>query len=1018
MKKFSSSLIIAGLLFVVHQGFAQIKPVHEATGLAQPAHKLEPVLNPHAAPLATPGPWTKAMPRPSMALTTPVPAAMRIVARDERGLPIWVEWASSQLGGLTLTDQANLFFTSLADDMRITDPGEEWYLTESLAEGAGSGRLSYMQTYHGIPVDQAECRLHVRNGRIHLFAGRYFPTPAEVATTASVSEHLAVQTARTTVNARPVQLSPDFLPEIADPFLVIYHPDKEAPLLCWKVELMAGAMHRWTVYVDAQSGAVVHQRQETCSLHHEHPQEVSPVMDGPFTANALDLKGVTRLINTYQVGNTFFMLDGSRPMFKVGPSQLPGKPVGGILTVDAKNLSPALGSFQATHIASGTNTWNHPAGVSAHYNAGLAYTYYQQTFNRNSINGSGGTIVSYVNVADEDGGPMDNAFWNGAAMFYGNGDQAFLPLARSLDVAGHEMTHGVIQATANLVYEKEPGALNESFADIFATMIDRDDWRIGEEVVKTSVFPSGALRDLQDPHNGGSGLGSPGWQPKHTSEQYTGSQDNGGVHINSGIPNHAFYLFASNAGVTKEQAEQVFYHALDKYLVKSSKFIDLRYAVLQACKDKFGEATPLVTIAENAFNAVGIGSGNSGGGDPGDYQDDINANPGDEFLVFTDDALSKIYISLPDGSGIQILSTTPPKSKPSITDDGELIVFIGADKKMHLISIDWVTGTPTEVIIQNQPIWANAAIAKDGSRIAAIPDDIVPMIQVFDFGLNEWFDYGLYNPTFSEGVVTNEVRYADALEFDHSGAYVVYDAYNLVSYSNGSILDYWDIGFLEVWNLSTNTAAVGNIFKLFTSVPELSSVANPTFAKNSEYILAFDFFDGQANTFYVMGANLETGDVGQIYQNTGLGYPNYSVQDDQLLFDAETDFFFEPVLAIIDLQADKISGDVNSAAVLIDGGARGVWFANGERTLTAVKDPSVATGIELVPNPGTHGFSARGIPDQARIRIYNSTGHLIREVAHWTAGTYMDMSDLSAGMYWLEILDGPSFGRTTWVKLN
>ena len=105
------------------------------------------------------------------------------------------------------------------------------------------------------------------------------------------------------------------------------------------------------------------------------------------------------------------------------------------------------------------------------------------------------------------------------------------------------MTHGVVEKTANLEYQDESGALNESFADVFGAMIDRDDWKMGEDVMQPGVNPNNALRDLQDPHNGVSSNSS-WWQPKHTDEQYTQSDDNGGVHINSGIPNHAFYLFA------------------------------------------------------------------------------------------------------------------------------------------------------------------------------------------------------------------------------------------------------------------------------------------------------------------------------------------------------------------------------------------------------------------------------------------------------------------------------------------
>ena len=94
--------------------------------------------------------------------------------------------------------------------------------------------------------------------------------------------------------------------------------------------------------------------------------------------------------------------------------------------------------------------------------------------------------------------------------------------AKSLDVAAHEMSHGVIQNTANLTYQGESGALNESFADIFGILVDRNDWQLGEEVVNPNIFRTGALRDMQNPNNGGSRLGDPGYQPAHVSEQYHG----------------------------------------------------------------------------------------------------------------------------------------------------------------------------------------------------------------------------------------------------------------------------------------------------------------------------------------------------------------------------------------------------------------------------------------------------------------------------------------------------------------
>lgn len=158
--------------------------------------------------------------------------------------------------------------------------------------------------------------------------------------------------------------------------------------------------------------------------------------------------------------------------------------------------------------------------------------------------------------------------------------------------------------------------------------------------MNTSVFSSGALRDLSNPHNGGNDFNDAGYQPAHYSERYTGSQDNGGVHINSGIPNKAFQLFAD--AITKDKAEQVYYRALDLYLLKSSNFVDCRNAIVQAADDLYG--TTEVNAANAAFTAVGIGAG--AGTDP---QTDIDTNPGDDFILMSDADFAALYIFTPTG---------------------------------------------------------------------------------------------------------------------------------------------------------------------------------------------------------------------------------------------------------------------------------------------------------------------------------------------------------------------------------
>ncbi|HHJ49494.1 MAG TPA: metalloprotease, partial [Phaeodactylibacter sp.] len=559
------------------------------------------------------------------------------------------------------------------------------------------------------------------------------------------------------------------------------------------------------------------------------------------------------------------------------------------------------------------------------------------------INGQGGNVISLINVSETDGSGMDNAFWSGTAMFYGNGNQAFsAPLCKSLDVGGHEMTHGVIGSTANLIYEAQSGALNESFADVFGVMIDPANWLLGEDVVNTAIFTSGALRDMSNPHNGGSGPNDPGWQPAHMSEYQNlpvnAQNDNGGVHVNSGIPNKAFYLFATSVGNSK--AEQVYYRALTQYLTASSQFIDCRLAVIQAAEDLYGAGSSEANAAASAFDQVGITGGGGGSSGPGDLQ----TNPGADYILLTD--LSDVGIYLYDGQNFPQLSTTSILSRPSVTDDGSAIVFVAADQTLRALILNQNTGLYEEYYLENNPqtIWRNIAVSKDGSKIAALTTDYDNSIFVYDYNTSQGQTFTLYTPT-SGGTITYDVQYADVLEWDYSGEYIMYDAYNVLA---GGI-DYWDISFIRVWDKSSNSFGDGFINKLFNALPENSSVGNPAFSKNSPYIISLDFLDQSFGTeYYLLGVNLETGDVGTILQNNTLGYPNYSIDDGALIFDR---YGADLQISIIDLNADKITAS-GTPQDFVYGGHWGVWFGTGSRPLVHVKEVfPVRDELGLSPNP-------------------------------------------------------------------
>jgi len=574
---------------------------------------------------------------------------LKIVKDRKTGLPISISgqakklketaWASPEAASFA-------YLKELKSVLQIKEPEAEFSLRKKQMDQGGNHHLRMQQEYQGIPVFASEVIVHLKGGQVDFFNGRYFPSPDLATTIPTISSEAAIEVVKTNVQEEStlkVLTATDlhFVPE-GQQFkskLVIYHLDGQADAehLAWQITAFPNITDRWEYFVDALDGKVLHKIKNSCKLMHDHqatcghssetapfasPElKLTPTRDlsdnpmkqetedfkllGKETATATDLLGQSRTINVYSVGSTYYMIDAARNMHtanSAAQSSFPDDPKSVIVTLNASNTSPQNNNFTYDHVVSGNNQWNDRTSVSAHYNGGVAYDYFESIHSRNSINGTGGNIISIINVADQNGQDMDNAFWNGAAMFYGNGKQAFnAPLAKALDVAGHEMSHGVIQATANLTYQNQEGALNESFADIFGAMMDRNDWQIGEEVANGSIFPSGTMRDMQNPNNGGNSNDFY-WQPDHMDDfvnlPNTQSGDFGGVHINSGIPNHAYYLFATAIG--KDKAERVFYKALDDYLVASSQFVDLRIGVLKAAGDLYGQSE--IDAAASAFD--------------------------------------------------------------------------------------------------------------------------------------------------------------------------------------------------------------------------------------------------------------------------------------------------------------------------------------------------------------------------------------------------------------------------------
>jgi len=200
---------------------------------------------------------------------------------------------------------------------------------------------------------------------------------------------------------------------------------------------------------------------------------------------------------------------------------------------------------------------------------GHVFDFYLAKYHRNSINNAGLTMTATVHYAVK----YNNAFWNGNEMIFGDGDGMIFKtncFTADLDVIGHELTHGVTQFEAGLAYHDQPGALNESVSDVFGSMIKQfvlnqtsaqADWLIGAGIL---TYPNQALRSMKAP---GTAYNNPKLgkdpQPAKMSQYVQTAADNGGVHINSGIPNHAFYLLATAlGGHSWEKAGQIWYDTL------------------------------------------------------------------------------------------------------------------------------------------------------------------------------------------------------------------------------------------------------------------------------------------------------------------------------------------------------------------------------------------------------------------------------------------------------------------------
>jgi len=463
----------------------------------------------------------------------------------------------------------------------------------------GMSHYRYRQTINGVPVEGSMYLLHVREGKIISMNGQLFEKVNSISG-ASISKSTALNAALQNMNAIvyrwQVPALETHLKTVQNNPAATWYPQGElvyAPQngkyasenfrLCYKFDIYAAEpVAREYIFVDAVSGDVVY--------------KINRIQDTDVPGVAVTAYSGTQVMTVDSVNaNTYRLQDASRGL--------------GVETYDLQTGT----NYVNTDFTDADNFWNNTNAqqdeyaTDAHWGAGMTYDFYFLNFNRNSLDNAGQKLLSYVHY---DVGFV-NAFWDGTAMTYGDGGGGYTPLT-SLEITGHEISHGITENTCNLVYADESGALNEGFSDCMGNSIryfgkqpTSIDWGVGNEIGGTP------FRDMADPNQ---------FQNPDCYNGLYWNQPNE-VHNNSGVLNFWYYLMSEGGAGTNDlndvynvvpvgidTAAQILYRTWAVYLFPNATFADARYYSIQAAADLYGACTNAVIQTTNAWHAVGVGN--------------------------------------------------------------------------------------------------------------------------------------------------------------------------------------------------------------------------------------------------------------------------------------------------------------------------------------------------------------------------------------------------------------------------
>ncbi|MBL4592557.1 MAG: M4 family metallopeptidase [Flavobacteriales bacterium] len=501
---------------------------------------------------------------------------------------------------ITVEDLVSLYKVDLG-----LSPMDKLKVLRKENDNLGVTHYRYQQYHKGVEVYGAQYMVHEKNQQLISSNGKLVKGISKANST-SIKPNKAILNAISFVGAEKYMWesagAEQLLKQIKNNAFASYYPQAELVFfdkyftqvgsnykLAYKVEVYAEKpLSKQDVFVDAQTGEIIH------AYNKLHTTEVTGIASTKYAG--------TQSIQVDSLSATSFRLrEYSRG--------------GGIETynmLQGTNYALAVDFTDTDNIWNNVNAQQDEAATDAHWAAEMTYDYFLNEHGRNSYDNAGAILLSYVHYDAN----YSNAFWDGVRMTYGDGDGSTYTALTSLDVGGHEITHGVTEYTADLVYQNESGALNESFSDVFAAAIEfyadpaNADWFIGEDF---DVAGNG-FRSMSDPNASGD------------PDTYLGNNweftaiDNGGVHTNSGVQNYWFYLLSDGGSGTNDNGDSynvtglginiaaaIAYRNLSVYLTQSSEYIDARNGSIQSAEDLYGACSNAVIQTSKAWAAVGVG---------------------------------------------------------------------------------------------------------------------------------------------------------------------------------------------------------------------------------------------------------------------------------------------------------------------------------------------------------------------------------------------------------------------------